>query len=187
MGIVDGGTLEDVSVSGITIRDPVNHPLFVHHGARMRAPRGTPIGRIRRVRFDDIGVSGANPRFPCGIEGIADGPVEDVTVTNVHVTSRGGGTEAEAAREPEYRRETSLEVTYLGTLPAFGFYARHARRLTLKDVRFATEFPDARPAIALRQVDGAIIDGLSSPAPRSTALNARGSDAVVIGTVTTTS
>ena len=185
MGIVDGGTLEDVSVSGITIRDPVNHPLFVHHAARMRAPRGTPVGRIRRVRFDDIGVSGANPRFPCGIEGIADGPVEDVTMTNIHVTSGGGGTKEDAAREPEYRRETSLEVTYLGTLPAFGFYARHARRVTLKDLHFATDRPDARPAVALREVDGAIIDGLVSPAPRAGAVDARRSKGVVVGTVTT--
>jgi polygalacturonase len=185
MGIVDGGTLEDVSVSGITMRDPVNHPLFVHHGARMRAPRGTPVGRIRRVRFDDIGVSGANPRFPCGVEGFADGPVEDVTLTNVHISSAGGGTQADAAREPEYRRETSLEVTYLGTLPAYGFYARHAKRLILKDVHFATERPDARPAIALRQVDQAVVEGLSAPSPRAAAVHAKDSTGVSVGTVTT--
>ncbi|MEG3153243.1 glycoside hydrolase, partial [Sphingomonas sp. ZT3P38] len=183
MGIVDGGVMEDISVSGITLRDPVNHPLFVHHGARLRAPKGTQIGAIRRVRFDDIQVSGADPRYPCGVEGIADGPVEDVTFSGVHVASAGGGTAAEAAREPEYRRETSLEVSYLKTLPAHGIYARHAKRLTVKDCRFTVDKADARPTVALRHVQGAIIDELASTKPRDEAVSIKDSSGVAIGDV----
>ena len=184
MGIVDGGTLEDVSVSGIILRDPVNHPLFVHHGARMRAPRGTPIGRIRGVQFEDVTVSGAHPRFPCGVEGIADAPVEDVTFRNIHITAQGGGTREDAARVPEYRRETSLEVSYLGTLPAAGFYARHARRLTIRDVSLRTAAADARPVVALRNVDGAIVDRVASAIPRDAVLDSRDSRNVALGEVT---
>lgn len=186
MGVVDGGTLENVSVSGIVMRRPVNHPLFIHHGARMRAPRDTPIGRIRGVRFDDILVTGADPRFACGVEGIADGPVEDVSFAGVEVVSAGGGSAADAAREPEYRRETSLEVSYLGTLPAYGFHARHARRLRLDDCSFRTDAPDARPAIALRHVDGAIIDGIAAPTPRARAVDARACKNVTIGSIVDT-
>jgi polygalacturonase len=162
VGIVDGGVMEDVTISGITIRDPVNHPLFVHHGARMRAPKGAPIQGIRRVRFEDVQISGADPRYPCGVEGIADSPVEDVSFTGIDMQSAGGGTKEDAARDPEYRRETSLEVSYLKTLPAQGIWARHAKRLTVRDCRFSTEAPDARPAVALRHVDGALIDGVTS-------------------------
>ncbi len=183
IGIVDGGTMEDVVVSGITLRDPVNAPLFVHHAARMRAPKGTPVGKIRRVRFENIHVSGADPRFACGVEGIADGPIEDVTFRSVHVTSRGGGSAADAAREPEYRRETSLEVSYLKTLPAHGLWARHAKRLTVTDCRFAVEQSDARPTIALRNVAGAVIDGLMSSKARDAAVSAKDSSGVAIGDV----
>ncbi len=183
VGIVDGGVMEDVSVSGITLRDPVNHPLFVHHGARLRAPRGTPVGAIRRVRFEDVQVSGADPRYPCGVEGIADAPVEDVRFTGIDVTSRGGGTAEDAARDPEYRRETSLEVSYLKTLPAQGLWARHARRLTVRDCRFAVDRPDARPTVALRNVQGAIVDGLTSSKPRAEAVSARDSSDVALGDV----
>ncbi len=183
VGIVDGGVMEDVAISGIILRDPVNHPLFVHHAARMRAPKGTPVGAIRRVRFDDIQVSGAHPRYPCGVEGIADGPVEDVTFSGVDVQSAGGGTAADAAREPEYRRETSLEVSYLKTLPAHGLWARHAKRLSVRDCRFATDAPDARPTIALRNVAGAQIDGLSSRKARGEAVSAKDSSGVVLGDV----
>jgi len=185
VGIVDGGTLEDVSVSNITIRDPYNHPLFVHHAARLRAPRGTPAGKVRRVRFDQIGVTGADRRFPCGVEGIADAPVEDVTFRDIDVVAKGGGTRDDAARVPEYRRETSLEVSYLGALPAAGLYARHARRLTVRGFSLRTETPDARPVIALRNVDGAIIDALSSPARRADAVDARDSGDVALGRVET--
>ncbi len=186
MGVVDGGTLEDVSVSGIILRDPVNHPLFVHHGARLRAPRGTPLGRIRQVRFQDVSVSGANPRFPCGVEGLADGPAEDVGFSDIRLHGPGGGTRADADRVPAYRRETSLEVTYLGTLPATAIYARHARRLTLRNIDVRTTATDARPAIALMQVHGAIVDGLVTQQPRAGAVRSTDSSAVAIGTVTTT-
>ncbi|WP_052508125.1 rhamnogalacturonidase [Sphingomonas hengshuiensis] len=184
MGIVDGGTLEDVSVSGILLRDPVNHPLFVHHAARMRAPRGTPVGRIRGVRFQDVTVSGAHPRFPCGVEGIADAPVEDVIFRDIDIAAQGGGTREDAARDPEYRRETSLEVSYLGTLPAAGFYARHARRLTIRNVSLRTAAADARPVVALRNVDGGIVDGIASPMPPEAVLDSRDSRAVALGKVT---
>lgn len=183
IGIVDGGVMEDVSVSGINLRDPVNHPLFVHHGARMRAPRGTPVGAIRRVRFSDVQVSGADYRYPCGVEGFADGPVEDVTFQGVEVASSGGGTAADAAGEPEYRRETSLEVSYLKTLPAHGIYARHARRLTVQDCRFTTDAPDARPTVALRHVAGAVIDGLESGKARAAAVSQQDSSGVAVGDV----
>src|SRR3546814_4898921 len=50
IGVVDGGTMEDVVVSDIVMRDPVNHPLFVHQSGRLRAPEGTTIGQCRRIR-----------------------------------------------------------------------------------------------------------------------------------------
>jgi polygalacturonase len=183
IGIVDGGTMEDVVVSGITLRDPVNAPLFVHHAARLRAPQGTSIGKISRVRFEDVQASGVDGRYPCGVEGIADGPIEDVTFRGVEVTSSGGGSAQDAAREPEYRRETSLEVSYLKTLPAHGLWARHARRLTVQDCRFAVVAPDARPTLALRNVAGAVVDGLTSSKSRDAAVSAKGSSGIAIGDV----
>lgn len=180
VGIVDGGVMEDVTISGITLSDPVNHPLFVHHGARMRAPEGSPVGAIRRVTFENVQVSGADPRYACGVEGFADGPVEDVTFRAIDVTHAGGGSAQDAARDPEYRRETSLEVSYLGTLPAQGLYARHARRLTVSDCRFMPARPDARPAIALRHVNGAIIDDVLSSAPPAKAVSSKDSRNIAI-------
>ena len=185
IGVVDGGIMEDVVVSDIVMRDPVNHPLFVHQSGRLRAPEGTTIGRCRRIRFDNINVSGADPRFPCGLTGQKGYPVEDVTFSNIFVQSAGGGTAADAARVPEERPASSLEVTYLGTLPAQGLYARHAERLTVRNVEFVTDKPDARPLFLLDDVQGATIDGVTSAQPRGKALVQRGSSNVALGDVRT--
>jgi polygalacturonase len=183
IGVVDGGTLEDVIVSDITMRNPMNHPLFVHQAARLRAPVGTTVGKCRRVKFSNINISGADPRYPCGVAGIEDGPVEDISFTNIDVTSRGGGTAEDAARVPPDKRVTSLEVSFMGALPAHGFFARHARRLVLRDMIFRTDAPDARPTIVLDDVHGAIIDGIVSQRPRATAIDARGSSGVATGDI----
>jgi polygalacturonase len=185
IGVVDGGIMEDVVISDIVMRDPVNHPLFVHQSGRLRAPEGTTIGKCRRIRFDNINVSGANPRFPCGLTGQKGYPITDVSFSNIFVQSAGGGTVADAARVPEERPTSSLEVSYLGTLPAQGLYARHAERLTVRDVEFTVDTPDARPIFVLSDVQGATIDGVISAQPRSNVIAQRDSSNVAIGDVRT--
>ena len=39
-----------------------------------------------------------------------------------------------------------------GTLPAYGFYVRHARNVTLRDVEVGFEGEDLRPAFVLHDV-----------------------------------
>lgn len=172
VGVVDGGVLEDVTISNITLRNPVNHPLFVRQAARLRAPVGTTVGACRRVRFDQIEVSGADGRYPCGVAGIVDGQIEDVSFSDIHVVSSGGGTAADALLEPKEKRESSLEISFMKTLPAYGFYARHARGLALRDCAFTTEKHDARPAIMLDDVKGGRINGF----PTSAIVQKNGSD-----------
>lgn len=183
MGAIDGGTLEDVTFSNITMRNIVNHPLFVRLSARQRAPEGAPVATVRRVRFSDINVSGADGRYPCGIVGIEDKAIEDVTLANVHVRCSGGGTAEDAARVPPERRNSSLEPSFMGTLPAFGLYVRHARGVAAKEVSFTTDQPDARPAILLDDVAGAQIHGVRTSAPVARAVKAAGSSDVQIGNV----
>jgi hypothetical protein len=84
---------------------------------------------------------------------------------------------------PPDRRETTQEVSFMGALPPIGFFARHARRIQLKDVTFATEAPDARPAIVFEDVKGAIVDGLVSQRSRSEAVVARDSSGIAVGDV----
>jgi hypothetical protein len=49
----------------------------------------------------------------------------------------------------------------LGPMPAYGFYARNARGITLHNVRFQVSSPDLRPALIFDHVEDAAINGLS--------------------------
>ena len=170
LGAIDGGVLEDVSFTNINLRNPVNHPIFVRLSHRLRNFQGAGPSQVRRVRFSDINCSGAAGAYACGVVGIPGHPIEDVSFSNVHIQSEGGGTREDAARVMEERINSSLEPSFMGAFPAHGLYARHARNISLKDVTFDVATPDARPAVVLDTVDGAVIDGLRSPHRAATAI-----------------
>ncbi|WP_423606855.1 rhamnogalacturonidase [Sphingomonas sp. MS122] len=180
LGAIDGGVLEDVTFRDINLVNPVNHPVFLRLSARNRAPKGAGIAKVRRVRFTDIQVSGARREYPCGVVGIEDGIIEDVSFRGVHVTAAGGGTAEDAARQVPERRNSSLEPSFMGTLPAHGLYARHVRNLALTDCSFDVVMPDARPAVVLENVNGAVVDGLTSPKPIETRVRATSGSANIV-------
>lgn len=185
MGAIDGGVLEDVTFSDINLRNVVNHPIFVRLAARNRAPRGNGPSKVRRVRFSDINVSGASGPYACGIVGNPGAPIEDVSFSNVHVRSAGGGSAADAARAIPERPGSSLEPSFMGAFPAHGLFVRHARNINLRDVSFDVEAADARPAILFDDVQGAMVDGLRSRQPRDTAIRSTASSGIQIGDIQT--
>lgn len=183
LGAIDGGILEDVTFSNITLRSPVNHPIFVRLSARNRAPRGNGPSRVRRVRFADINVSDAPFAYPCGVVGNPGAPIEDVTFANVHVRSAGGGTDDDARRAIPERPTSSLEPSFMGTLPAHGLYVRHARNVVLRGVTFDVAAPDARPAVVFDDVMGGVVEGLRSTRDRADAVRSTASSGIAIGDV----
>lgn len=48
---VDGGVMEDITISNLTMRGVVHSPIFLRLGARMRGPDGVKPGVLRRVSF----------------------------------------------------------------------------------------------------------------------------------------
>src|SRR3546814_13327364 len=61
MGAIDGGTLEDVTFSDITMRNIVNHPIFVRLSVRNRATPDAGVAPVRRWRFAHY----TSTREPC--------------------------------------------------------------------------------------------------------------------------
>lgn len=157
---VDGGPLEDVVITNVVMRDVTSAPIFVRLGRRSRGP-GTPsIATVRRIRISNLVATGVDPRFPILLAGIPGHPVEDVSLSDVRIVYRGGGTAADAAREPEELETAYPEPSMFGTLPAYGLFARHVRGLRMRDVAVSFEGTEARPAIVLRSVDGASFDAV---------------------------
>ena len=86
---VDGSHVEDIAVSNITMRDVSNAPIFLRLGSRMRAPKGTAVGSIRRVTISGLVVYDADPRYGSIISGIPGHDVEDVRLSNIRILVPG--------------------------------------------------------------------------------------------------
>jgi len=142
---VDGGHLEDIVVSNITMRDIVNAPIFLRLGARMRSPEGTPVGVMRRILISNVNVFNADSRYSCIVSGIPGANIEDVTFSNIHIYFQGGYSEEDSKRVIPEQEKTYPEPWMFGTIPASGFYVRHARNITFDNVNFKFMKPDGRP------------------------------------------
>lgn len=151
---VDGGLLEDVTISNLTMRS-VQTPLFLRLGARMRGPAGLAIGTFRRVSIANVTIHDADPRYPSTISGIPDHNIEDVRISNVRQYLVGGLTPGDAVQNPPELVDAYPENTMFGTLPAYGFYIRHATGVELEDLAVRFEQTDTRPAFALNDVSDA--------------------------------
>ena len=154
---VDGGVIEDVTVSNISMRDICNAPIFIRLGNRHRSPLGpeTPVAQMRRINISDLTVSGSGTKIPCLISGIPGHSIEDLRISNVQIRYLGGGTQADAALQPAEAENAYPEPMMFGTLPAAAFYIRHVKGLEMHHVDVSFDAADARPAFVLDDVAGA--------------------------------
>lgn len=97
------------------------------------------------------------------LNAMAEYYLENISFNDVHVTYAGGGTDAQAAKEvPKVAAEYfGVWDPLPGGPPAYGLYARNVKGLTLQNIRFTYEKPDARPAIMFDHVEDASINGLT--------------------------
>ena len=158
--IVDGGILENVNVSDITV-EGTESPIFIRLGNRGRGYLSDDanmekiipvdhIGTIRGIRLSNIQIRNAGS-MGCSITGLPGHPVEDVWLTDITVHHKGGIAAAdlpkiEATAKDEKEKEYP-EATMWGNLPAKGFFVRHARNILFNNVTIQTAQPDARPDI----------------------------------------
>lgn len=152
---VDGGLLEDVSITNITMRDIVNAPIFLRLGSRMRGPKGLPVGKLRRVNISDIIVYNADPRFASIISGIPGHYIEDIRLNNIRIFYQGGGTKVQADLQPPENEDKYPEPSMFGEIPAYAFFIRHVRGIELNDVEVSYLKEDLRPAFILDDVKNA--------------------------------
>lgn len=149
---VDGGDLEDVTISNLVMRDIANAPIYLRLAVRDRGPAGTRPGHLRRISISHVQASGVQGKAAVIIAGIPGHPIEDVALSDIHILTQGGGTAADAARTPPELETGYPEPETHGVQPASGFYVRHARGISFLNVDARTEEPDARPAFVLDDV-----------------------------------
>lgn len=152
--IVDGGTMDRVTISNIVMRD-TGCPVFIRLGDRGRPHQsGLPrpgVGKLRNVVISNIQATGAN-EIGCSITGLPGHEVENVSLDNISISFRGGGTREDARRQIPELTEAYPEYNMFGILPSYGFYCRHIVELSLANISISYERDDLRPAIVCDDV-----------------------------------
>ena len=103
----------------------------------------------------------ANPgeRFSAiALNAVGGAVIERVSFSDIHLTFGGGGSAEDGARRD--LPEIAGEYFALGPLPAYGFYARNARAVTLDNVRLEVASPELRPAVVLDGVEDVSLRGV---------------------------
>jgi polygalacturonase len=184
-----GSRFENMSFSNLVL-DDVTGPIHISIGPKTeRNPNAgpTPVDAlsnesrepavVRNISFSNIhGTVTTNPQqmaettltskynpgeqHSCiALNCVGGATLENVSFENIHLIFGGGGTMEDAARRD--LPEIAGEYFMLGPMPAYAFYARNSRGVTLNNVRFEFKTPDLRPALIFDQVTDASINGWS--------------------------
>jgi Pectate lyase superfamily protein len=152
---VDGALLEDVTITNITMRDLTNSPIFLRLGARMRGPQGVAPGALRRVIISNITAYNADAHFASIISSIPGHDIEDVQLNNIRIYYRQ--MDSAFAKIPTVVPENETqypEPQKMGIMPAYGFFIRHAKNITMNNVAVSYLQQEVRPAFVLDDVKG---------------------------------
>lgn len=126
-----------------------------------RGIRGSVVEQVRNhadLPFPNKGRPG-EVRSCIVLNGVGEDMLEDIALSDIHLTFAGGGTAGEAAVRDV--PQIAGEYFQTGTPPAYGVYARNVRGLTLDNVRLETAAPDLRPAVVFDHVQDAALTSLS--------------------------
>jgi polygalacturonase len=128
----------------------------------MRGPEGVPVGKLRRISISNISAYDVDPRYACIIAGLEGHPVEDVKLSNIQITYRGGGTAEQSQRVIPENANAYPEPSMLGETPAYGFYVRHATGVEMSNIDIRYLGDDQRPAFVLDDVKNADFNNIKA-------------------------
>jgi polygalacturonase len=154
---VDGGLLEDVTISNITMRDITNAPIFIRLGARMRGPDTIAIGACRRIIINNLVAYNVDPRHGAIISGLPGHDIEDLQLSNIRIYYKGGGPKDSIHRiVPEFEKDYPEPYRWK-IMPSYGFFLRHVKNLKMHDVQISFIKEDPRPPFVLDDVKNATL------------------------------
>jgi polygalacturonase len=155
---VDGGILENITINNLAMMDVPDYAIYITTGKRNRTPNLTTVSRAKNILISNVIADGVGKMSGIQISGLLEQPVEGVRLENIRLISNGGGTAKDASINPKELGTGYPEPGAIGTLPAYGIYARHVRDLELANIQVSFLTNDLRSAAMFRDVQGLEID-----------------------------
>jgi polygalacturonase len=171
----DGAYFEDIAITGNTMRDIVDAPLFMRLNRRNRNPKETlRPGTLRRVLIANLVSYNSASSTASLFSGIPSNRIQDVKLSNCFFGHRGlpqrVGSGENAAPMPDWRsiqvpeiEDAYPELLRFGPTPANAFFIRHLERLEMSHVEVAPANADPRPAFWLEDVHRADFFAVTAP------------------------
>jgi polygalacturonase len=162
----DGAYLEDIAITGNTMREIQDAPLFLRLNRRNRGPKETMRpGTLRRVLISNLVSHDSMSSTSSLISGVPENLIEDVKVADCYFGHRGLpkdmriGWGDNSKPMPDWRtikvpeiEEAYPELLRFGPTPCNAFFVRHLKNLEMSHVEVAPQVSDARPAFWLEDV-----------------------------------
>jgi polygalacturonase len=173
----DGAYLEDIAITGNTMREMIDAPLFLRLNRRNRGPKETMrTGTLRRVLISNLVSHDSASSTASIISGVPENLIEDVKLSNCYFGHRGlpkdmriGWGESSkpmpdwhTIKVPEIE-DAYPELLRFGPTPCNAFFIRHLKNLEMSHVEVAPQAPDARPAFWLEDVQRADFFAITAP------------------------
>ena len=143
--VVDGGSMENVTVRRIKVGEGIITPICIRQGGRKE--RQLPgKGFMRDILIEDVKMSAPSvSSVACSITGLPELRPQNITLRNVELMFKGGGRAADAAQKitEEYpARYPAPYYVFKSTFPAYAFYLRHADNIRFENVKMRVMDPD---------------------------------------------
>jgi hypothetical protein len=158
----DGAVIDDVNYSNIVVRGAACPIYFLIWNRLRTGEPGATVGTIKNVHLQNVTITDCvpgrqGPVQASVISGWKNSGFENITLENVSIHYPGGDTNTAAADiVPPYPKDYSPKS--LGPRPASGFYIRHVKGLTFKNVQITYDQPEARPPLVVSDADGLTLD-----------------------------
>ena len=163
--MVDGASLERIAVSNIVMVD-IESPLFIRLGNRGRAQIVPKPEHLEGISIAGVVATGATRAS--SVTGIPGYPARQITLQNIRITAKGGGSAALARKDVPELENKYPDADMFDDLPAYGLFCRHAETLVLDNVHFHLEQADARPAVIFDRVEDLDLRTVSAAPPSGT-------------------
>lgn len=159
---VDGGIMENITIDNIAMTDVRGYPIYITLGKRNRGPDVKVPSRGRNILISNVIATGIDKMSGIQITGIPEEPLQGIRLENIRLNFTGGGTAADAMRDPPELGTGYPEPGRVGTMPAYGLFARHVHDLELANLTVGYTRDDLRPPMVFRDVDGLEIDNFKA-------------------------
>lgn len=161
---VDQGKMENIVVSNITMNHVHHYPIYITTGCRNRGPKErTDVSYGGDITISNVIMQDVDSLAGIIVTGMPGHPLRNISLNNIRIHYRGGGTADLAKRQYREQGTNYPEPKFAKATPAYGLFVRHVDGIDVNHVTFHTMKTDYRPAVMFDDVKNASIIDLKAP------------------------